>query len=64
VPTRDALDLDGLDVPAADLQAALAVDGQKWKAELPLIEQWFNTIGAKLPGVLRDELDHLRYRLG
>jgi Phosphoenolpyruvate carboxykinase (GTP) len=64
VPSPDALDLDGLDAPAADLQAALAVDSQEWRAELPLIEQWFDIIGAKLPGVLRDELDHLRYRLG
>ena len=64
VPTPEALDLDGLDVPAADLRAALAVDTQQWQAELPLIEQWFATIGDKLPGVLRDELDHLRYRLG
>ena len=64
VPTPEALDLDGLDVPAADLQAALAVHGHEWAAELPLIEQWFDTVGAKLPGVLRDELDHLRYRLG
>jgi hypothetical protein len=30
---------EGLDVPAADLQAALAVDNQEWAAELPLIEQ-------------------------
>ncbi|MBN9101352.1 MULTISPECIES: phosphoenolpyruvate carboxykinase (GTP) [unclassified Pseudonocardia] len=64
VPTPDALDLDGLDVPAADLRAALAVDSHEWAAELPLIEQWFDTVGAKLPDVLRDELDHLRYRLG
>ena len=64
VPTPEALDLDGLGVPAADLQEALAVDSQEWRAELPLIEDWFARIGDRLPGVLRDELDHLRYRLG
>ncbi|MFC4946236.1 phosphoenolpyruvate carboxykinase (GTP) [Pseudonocardia sp. GCM10023141] len=64
VPTAEALDLEGLNVPAADLRAALAVDSQQWRAELPLIEQWFATLGDKLPGVLRDELDHLRHRLG
>jgi phosphoenolpyruvate carboxykinase (GTP) len=64
VPTPEALDLDGLDVSAGDLQALLAVDDREWKAEIPLIEQWFATIGDKLPDVLRDELDHLRYRLG
>ncbi|MFC4945807.1 phosphoenolpyruvate carboxykinase (GTP), partial [Pseudonocardia sp. GCM10023141] len=64
IPTAEALDLEGLNVPAAALHAALAVDSQQWRAELPLIEQWFATLGDKLPGVLRDELDHLRYRLG
>lgn len=39
-------------MPATDLPAALAVDNQEWAAELPLIEQWFATIGDKLPGVL------------
>ncbi|MGZ4520448.1 MAG: phosphoenolpyruvate carboxykinase domain-containing protein, partial [Mycobacteriaceae bacterium] len=64
VPTLDSLELDGLDVSAEDLQAALAVDDAEWKAELPLIEEWFATIGDKLPEVLREELDHLRSRLG
>ncbi|MGZ4542282.1 MAG: phosphoenolpyruvate carboxykinase domain-containing protein, partial [Mycobacteriaceae bacterium] len=63
-PTLDSLELDGLDVSAEDLQAALAVDDAEWKAELPLIEEWFATIGDKLPEVLREELDHLRSRLG
>jgi phosphoenolpyruvate carboxykinase (GTP) len=64
VPTLDSLELDGLDVSAEALRAALAVDDAEWKAELPLIEEWFATIGDKLPEVLREELDHLRSRLG
>jgi phosphoenolpyruvate carboxykinase (GTP) len=64
VPTPEALDLAGLEAPAEDLRAALAVNTPEWHAELPLIEKWFDTVGAKLPVVLRDELDHLRYRLG
>jgi phosphoenolpyruvate carboxykinase (GTP) len=64
VPTLDSLELDGLDVSAEDLRAAMAVDDAEWKAELPLIEEWFATIGDKLPEVLREELDHLRSRLG
>ncbi|MHA6797324.1 phosphoenolpyruvate carboxykinase (GTP) (plasmid) [Pseudonocardia bannensis] len=64
VPTPDALDLEGLELPAGDLQAALAVEPREWKAELPLIEEWFAKIGDKVPSALRDELEDLRLRLG
>ena len=64
VPTPEALDVDGLDIDPADLRAALTVDDDEWRAELPLIEEWFSTIGDKLPSALRAELDYLRHRLG
>ncbi len=63
VPTPEALDLDGLDTPSEDVQAALAVDPDEWRAEIPLIEQWLATIGDKLPSSLRDELEDLQHRL-
>jgi phosphoenolpyruvate carboxykinase (GTP) len=63
VPTPEALDLGGLDIAVRDVEAALAVDAQEWKAELPLIEEWFTTIGDKLPTALRDELEELHQRL-
>jgi phosphoenolpyruvate carboxykinase (GTP) len=64
VPAPDHLDLDGLDVDPADVAAALAVDHDEWRAELPLIEEWFATIGESLPTSMRDELEALRLRLG
>jgi phosphoenolpyruvate carboxykinase (GTP) len=64
LPAPGALDLTGLDLPAADVAAALAVDVAEWRAELPLISEWFDKFGAKLPGVLWAELDALRARLG
>jgi phosphoenolpyruvate carboxykinase (GTP) len=64
VPTADALDLDGLDVSVADIEAALAVDPEEWKAELPLIEEWFAKVGDRLPTSMRDELEALKLRLG
>jgi phosphoenolpyruvate carboxykinase (GTP) len=64
VPTADQLDLDGLDVPRADVEAALVVDVEEWRAEVPLIEEWFDRIGASLPTSMRDELDALKLRLG
>jgi phosphoenolpyruvate carboxykinase (GTP) len=64
VPTADQIDLDGLDAPRADIEAALAVDVEEWKAEIPLIEEWFDKIGPSLPTSMRDELDALKLRLG
>jgi phosphoenolpyruvate carboxykinase (GTP) len=64
VPTADQLDLEGLDAPLADIEAALTVDPEEWKAEIPLIEEWFEVIGDKLPTPMRDELEALKLRLG
>jgi len=40
------------------------VDVEEWKAEIPLIEEWFDRIGTSLPTSMRDELDALKSRLG
>ncbi len=64
VPTVDNLDLSGLDGDRTDIEAALSVDLDEWRAEIPLIEEWFDKIGDKLPTPLRDELESLKQRLG
>jgi phosphoenolpyruvate carboxykinase (GTP) len=64
VPTVDAIDVSGLDLSTEALQVALAVDPDEWKAEIPLIEDWFAKIGDKLPAPLKVELDTLKLRLG
>ena len=64
VPTPADLDLDGLAEPAEDIAASLVVDVEEWKAEIPLIEEWFAKIGGKVPTGLRDELETLKQRLG
>ncbi len=63
VPTVDDLDLSGLDAPVEDVEAALRVDPDEWRAELPLIDEWFDKIGEKVPTLLRAELDALKQRL-
>jgi phosphoenolpyruvate carboxykinase (GTP) len=63
VPTAADLDLSGLDVDAADVDAALAVNADEWRAELPLIEEWFEFVGEKLPTGIKDEFDALKHRL-
>ena len=37
---------------------------REWRAEIPLIEEWFHLIGSSLPTSMRDELDALKHRLG
>ena len=62
-PSAD-LDLDGLDEDPADDRCRAAVDAEEWRAELPLIEEWFAKIGDSVPTSLRDELAALKQRLG
>ena len=45
------------------LAAALEVDAEEWKAELPQIQEWFEKFGEQLPAVLWSELDTLKARL-
>ncbi len=65
VPKAEDLDLDGLEEPLADIQAALEVDPEEWRQEIPLIEEWFDRIGRdKVPSALIDELEAMKQRLG
>jgi len=64
VPAEGALDLTGLgEVTPEQVAKALAVHPEEWRAELPLIEEWFAKIGDKVPSSLLDELDGLKQRL-
>ena len=64
VPAPGSLDIDGLDMTPEQIEAALRVDPEEWKAELPQIQEWFEKFGDQLPAVLWTELDGLRARLG
>ena len=64
VPAPGSLDVDGLDMTDEALAAALAVDPEEWKAEIPQIQEWFEKFGEQLPTVLWTELDGLKARLG
>ncbi|QNN54551.1 phosphoenolpyruvate carboxykinase (GTP) [Nocardioides mesophilus] len=64
VPTPASLDTEGLDMTDEQLEAALRVDVEEWKAEIPQITEWFEKFGDDLPTVLWTELDGLKARLG
>src|SRR4051795_9903219 len=56
VPTTADLELAGLDVPADDIAAALAVDDDAWRAELPGIREYFEGFGERMPRELLEQL--------
>jgi phosphoenolpyruvate carboxykinase (GTP) len=64
VPTPDSLDVSGLALTERQLEAALHVDREEWRAEIPQITEWFEKFGDKLPSTLWDELSILEHRLG
>jgi len=63
VPTADALDLSGLDIPAEDMRELLAVDKAEWQKEIPGIKEHLAQFGDKLPAELTEELQALENRL-
>ncbi len=64
IPSEGALDLEGLeDVSRDDLSELLRVDIDGWLAELPLIEEYYDRFGDRMPQELRDELASLKERL-
>jgi phosphoenolpyruvate carboxykinase (GTP) len=63
-PGVDDLDLEGLDAPAQAVEIATHVDDEEWRAELPLIREYFESLGDKLPAGLWEELAALESRVG
>jgi phosphoenolpyruvate carboxykinase (GTP) len=64
VPAPGALNVRGLGLAPATVDALLDVDPTAWRDELPAIEAHFATFGDRLPPALDDELEDLRRRLG
>jgi phosphoenolpyruvate carboxykinase (GTP) len=63
LPRAEDLDIQGLDIAPASLTKLLSVDKEGWLAELPLINQFFETFGDRLPKALKDEVARLEQRL-
>ncbi|WP_285363116.1 phosphoenolpyruvate carboxykinase (GTP) [Microbacterium sp. LMC-P-041] len=63
LPLIEDLNLDGIDVPGADLEELFSIDTDAWKTEADLTEEFYDTFGDKVPAALRAELASLRYRL-
>jgi phosphoenolpyruvate carboxykinase (GTP) len=64
VPKVGALDLDGMEISSADLAEVSNVSIEEWREELPMIENWFKSIGNKLPEQMEKQLNSLKNRVG
>ncbi|MFJ2368829.1 phosphoenolpyruvate carboxykinase (GTP) [Microbacterium sp. NPDC087665] len=63
LPVVSDLNLEGLDIPQADLDELFSIDPEAWKIEADRTEEFYDTFGDSLPAALRAELASLRYRL-
>ena len=63
LPAAKDLDMEGITVPAQNMAKLLSVDVPGWMAEVPLIRQYFEMFGDRLPQGLRDEVEALQQRL-
>jgi phosphoenolpyruvate carboxykinase (GTP) len=64
IPTPGAIDLEGLDLPAENMEELLKVDKEEWKKEIDDIRSHFAKFGDKLPEEMKQELADLEKRLG
>jgi len=64
VPTRDALDLSGLDLTDEQIELLLTVDNDAWRQEAEQIAPHYQRFGDHLPSELWEELGKLQERLG
>ncbi|WP_291084084.1 phosphoenolpyruvate carboxykinase (GTP) [Dietzia sp. UBA5065] len=58
------IDMTGLDTALQDVEAALAVDPEEWRRELPLIADWLEFCGPKVPAEVHEQFAALKERLG
>jgi phosphoenolpyruvate carboxykinase (GTP) len=63
LPLAEDLDTRGLDMPPGSLAKLLAVDVPGWLAEVPLINNFFDEFGDRLPQELRRQVIELEKRL-
>ena len=63
LPTKGALDTDGLEIDEADLDSILSVDIDGWKSAIPQIREHYARFGDRLPAALNVEVDTLEAKL-
>ncbi|THB71846.1 MAG: phosphoenolpyruvate carboxykinase (GTP) [Gammaproteobacteria bacterium] len=63
LPTKEALDLNGLEIADKDLNELLSIDAASWLEEVPSMREHLEKFGDRMPQELLDELDGIESRL-
>jgi phosphoenolpyruvate carboxykinase (GTP) len=63
LPTPDAFDMAGLEIPESTMRKLLEVNLDDWKREAASIHEFFDSLGPRVPWEVRNELEALRRRL-
>jgi phosphoenolpyruvate carboxykinase (GTP) len=63
LPATDSLDIDGLNINIADLEAITSLDTDGWREAVPQIREHFAIFGDRLPTKLHDSLNSLESAL-
>ncbi|HKJ80760.1 MAG TPA: phosphoenolpyruvate carboxykinase (GTP) [Ignavibacteriaceae bacterium] len=63
IPTKDDIDISGLDLDQDSLDSILSIDKDKWLKEIENIENYFQTFKDNLPSGIQNELAGLKSRL-
>jgi phosphoenolpyruvate carboxykinase (GTP) len=63
LPATDSLDIDGLNINTADLEAITSLDTDGWREAVPQIREHFAIFGDRLPAKLHDSLNSLESAL-
>ncbi len=63
LPTKDAVDVGGLNLSSQVMEELLSVDRGAWETEIADIDKFFAQFGARLPAVLKAERDALAARI-
>jgi phosphoenolpyruvate carboxykinase (GTP) len=59
LPLASDLNLDGIDVPAATMEALIDVDKEAWKAEIADIGEYLDSYGNRTPAALKAEQERV-----
>jgi phosphoenolpyruvate carboxykinase (GTP) len=63
LPATNSLDIDGLNINSADLEAITSLDTDGWREAVPQIREHFAVFGERLPAKLHDSLKSLESAL-
>jgi len=64
MPTKNDLDLKGLNIKDSELAELLSVDVGKWGAEIPEIKEFIAGFGKRLPSRMKVQLEKMKKRIG